>query len=186
MKKTKDKSRIFEDYSCYKKMEVLEEHPLKKILKGLRIKEPVLDVGCGNGVLLGMFKNEFSIGIDPSEIAINLCLDKGLNVILSELENFRSSIKFKSIICIGLIGSIPNKKNFMERLYQLLDNDGKIYISFGKKTFYKQKDKELELFTKEEFSKLMEEYNLKVTKFIGLNRLNFPIICSNVLAIVEK
>lgn len=61
---------------------------IAEILSDLNVKN-MIEVGCGLGYTLSVFENAGieTLGIDISEIAVEVCKNKGLNVKLQNLEN---------------------------------------------------------------------------------------------------
>ena len=185
----------YEDYIGYVNMKFddFENHPLEKLIISLPIAEPILDVGCGNGNILNLFKGKDAMGIDPSKFAISLCEKGGINASLSTLEDFNTNQKFKTILCIGLICTIHDQNKFLIKMRDMLADGGKIYINFINKKSLKKKlglkfaiDKGTDFFTINEFKELLERNGLKLVKAIGTGRIKIPSLSENILAIAEK
>jgi len=178
---------LFENYDCYKGKEDFTYHSLYKLFKTIDFKFPLLDIGCGNGVLLNLFKDKEHLGIDPSDLAIRLSKEKGINVLKSKIDYFESDKKFRSIICIGLVGTINHKDVLIKKIRDLLDNEGKAYITFPHNTFFcKGNDdieKSFELF---EINDLIRNNGLKIVKIIGLNKFKIIKLCKNIMVVVQK
>jgi SAM-dependent methyltransferase len=151
------------------------------------LKEPILDIGCGNGILLELYKDKTHIGIDASELAIELSKNKGLNVRKCKVNEFASCIKFKSVICIGLIGTIDDKNSLAKLVKNVLAKDGKFYISFPHRTIFHKEDEKIEhSFTIKEIKELLEKNGLRIERIIGLNKVKFVNICKNILVIGSR
>lgn len=175
------KNLLYEDFKGYERMKLNEfNHPLKNLFLNLDIKEPILDVGCGSGNILELFNSKENLGIEPSKLAVELCLMKGLRVILIDLQTFNIKQKFKSIFCIGLIGSVENPEMFINKMKSFLDTDGKIYITFAKK---RKEDDDTKEFSIKKMNEILDKNGLIAEKYIGLNRIRILALCSNVLLI---
>ena len=89
--------------------EALTEAHQKRFLKHFKNSPGVvLEIGCGRGVMLDLFKKAGipSYGIDSSEVAVTLCTGKGLNVIhttvLSHLKEM-APMSLGGIFCAHVI-----------------------------------------------------------------------------------
>jgi 2-polyprenyl-3-methyl-5-hydroxy-6-metoxy-1,4-benzoquinol methylase len=92
----------------------------------------LLDVGCGDGLLLQTAKDEAweALGIDLSETAILLCHRRGLSA--SRTNFFDASLdeqRFDVIIMSELIEHVPSPQRFLKRAEELLEEGGILYLT---------------------------------------------------------
>ena len=71
---------------------------ITNFVSSIPIHSTIYDVGCGNGRNM-LYPNYNFIGIDNYESFIDICLDKGLNVKLGEMDN----LPFKNESCDAII-----------------------------------------------------------------------------------
>ena len=130
----------------------------------------ILDVGCGNGRLLELFKNKKInyLGVDNSEGLIKLAQKKFpkdkskfkvYNIL--ELDKLKQS-NFDYIFCIAVLHHIPGQDlqvNALEQLKNKLGKNGKIVLTVWN------------LWTKKKYCKLIFKFAL--LKLIGKNKMAF-------------
>jgi 2-polyprenyl-3-methyl-5-hydroxy-6-metoxy-1,4-benzoquinol methylase len=98
-------------------------------------KAKILDIGCGLGDLLFLMKKEGYkniIGIDHSQIAVEVCRKRNLNVMKASLENLPFEIKnnkYDVIILGDVLEHIYVPAQVILQLRELLTKDGKLIIS---------------------------------------------------------
>jgi len=119
---------MYEEYHQLYPKEVLN-HNLGKIVKDNILFGPVLDVGCGNGSLLMLLKDDFECkGFDPSEIAIKLSKEKGIDAEVADIQSFQPKKKYKTILIIDVLASLSNVEKDLERVISWLDENGEIFV----------------------------------------------------------
>lgn len=111
--------------SAEKILKILE----KFIDKGSK-KLKVLDIGCGAGGLLKVFKdNEFEeLGVDFDKLYLSYAKSRDLNVKLGSLESLAPNDQFSIIILSHVLEHISNPQAFLKALTPHLSDDGIIYI----------------------------------------------------------
>jgi len=138
--------------------------PCGKVSKTYRI----LDLGCGNGRLFELFKNNKKIsyiGIDQSDNLINIARIKYpranfLQQNILEYEN--SNEKFNLILLIAVLQHIPSyslRLNFLKKIKKNLQPKGEIIIS------------NWDLHKNKKYKKLIYKY--AILKLLGINKMDF-------------
>lgn len=93
----------------------------------------ILDIGCGNGDLLNVFKKagyRQLLGIDPSShCASNAYQNYNIDVLTTDIFNFKSNLsKFDFIIMSSVLEHIVDLRKVVEKVASLLEDDGKLFI----------------------------------------------------------
>ena len=91
------------------------------------LKGRSLDIGCGLGDFLYMYKN--IIGVDINIDCVNYCKSKGLNVLLMDIDilPFEDN-SFDSIILDNVIEHIENPRNLLSEIKRELTPNGILLI----------------------------------------------------------
>ncbi len=100
-------------------------------LKNLPGKKEILDIGCGRGQLLEIFRdNGFeTYGIEPSRAAVKECTAKGMNVIEGFLDTNVFGRKFDFVNISFVLEHIPEPQNFIAKIKrEFLSEDGYLSI----------------------------------------------------------
>lgn len=192
----------YEDFIDYKNskdayLTDFENHPLKNLITKYVKEGPVLDVGCGNGNLINLFKDKFKVeGFDASEIAINQARRRGLNVKVSTINEYNPDKLFKSIIMIDIFNHLPDYEKDFKKIISWLDKEGRVYITVSNPNSLKRKlslTKDLRkwgrffcYFTHQQFKEFAEKNKLKIVNAIGCGRIKYPILSTTILYILEK
>jgi len=95
----------------------------------------VLDLGCGGGDLIEFF-TEIGLnacGFDPSELAVSVAREKGLDVYHSDFESFaaecrRQNRRFDVITLVHVLEHVPEPKALLESIRELLNEVGILVI----------------------------------------------------------
>ena len=102
------------------------------VRKNISKNSNILDIGCSTGYLLSVLKKDGYknlLGIEPApkckEIAKN---EYNINVKTVDLENFNSSIKYDLIILSAVLEHLVEIKESIEKIKNLLTDDGYLYI----------------------------------------------------------
>lgn len=174
--------------------ENFEKHPLEKLISKYVKWGPVLDVGCGNGNLLSILKKDFEVeGFDISDIAVKLANKRGLNVKISDVNNFKTPKKFKTILLIGFLVLSKNPGEDLKKISKWLDQDGVIMLtipnSTSPKTYYRLFKKGLYHFYFPSyfgFKNFLKENNFEVIKCVGAGKLSkIPVLDSVIFYIIK-
>ena len=92
----------------------------------------IIDIGCGSGRNM-LVKGYKFIGIDNSEKFIQICEDKGLNVIQNDMTNINLPDNYcKAIISIASFHHLSNLQRRIQclnEMYRILKPGGRILIS---------------------------------------------------------
>lgn len=110
----------------------------------LAANKEILDMACGSGfgshLMMTKGKAKSITGVDLDDSALRYANHRFKNEkitnIKSDATNFKSDKKFDLIVSFETIEHIPNYTDFINNLYTLLDDNGKIIIStpINKKT----------------------------------------------------
>lgn len=116
------------------------------------IKEPILDLACGTGIILKFLSNDFSNiqGNDFSKKMIEMSKEKLTCKLTEENAEILSSYdeKFNTVILCNLFFYIENRKKAVKRWKKLLEKDGKI-IFLEEHPFLITKSDDLDKHTKD-------------------------------------
>lgn len=106
---------------------------VKKFMNSLQPNSRVLEVGCGNGKNM-LYRNDLNFyGIDISEQQVNICKNKNLRVVKSDMTDlpFDDNI-FDYEICIATYHHLDNdvdRQKALDEMYRTLKIGGKILIT---------------------------------------------------------
>jgi len=113
--------------------EFVNSYLLKKYSKMNAKKLKIIDIGCGSGYLLNLFKqNGYTNvqGVDPAiECKENARMLYDLDIITSTLGELRSNRKYDVILLASVLEHMTNLSNVMKKLRLLLKPNGVIFIS---------------------------------------------------------
>ena len=104
----------------------------------------VLDFGCGHGALsidIGLLGAKFTLGIDLEEKLLNFAkknlqknfdtLDNKINFKKLDICKEEIDYKFDVIVSKDTFEHTVNLPEVLDKMYSLLNNDGKVYLGFG-------------------------------------------------------
>jgi len=150
-----------------------------KQVKRLGIRNKILDVGCGTGILVDILNRNGYItnGVDSSSDAIEFAkLHKKGNFYLSSLESFSNDNKYALVIATQLIEHLANPNVFLESAKKLLKPGGYLYIetpnlySWNKRSIWRKriggmygKDHRI-LYTSKSLARLIKDSNFDIYK----------------------
>jgi len=92
----------------------------------------ILDIGCGNGKYMN-YRDDIKIkGIDISQELVNICINKGFDVIKGNMTNLPYNDNyFDGIICIASYHHLENdndRKKTLNEIYRVLKNNGVCFL----------------------------------------------------------
>lgn len=102
-----------------------------KFLKDIKPSDKVLELGCGNGKNIYDIKDQ-SLGVDICPELCNICKEKGIKVIESDILNFNTDQKFDYILCIAVIHHLnkhDDRIKLIRKIKSLLKENGKAIIT---------------------------------------------------------
>ena len=142
--------QAFSDHNNYldRMAESLAESTKSLIPLYIKGRKTILDVGCADGSMMMKIQlNDENVkiyGIDLCQESVDICKDKGLNVIKTDIDSFASNtdLRFDTIIFSSVlheISSYANKNKYdvchiekaLESAKRLLTDDGIIIIRDG-------------------------------------------------------
>ncbi len=103
-----------------------------KDIKTLLHTGKVLEVGCGEGIVLNKLKRYDTIGLDFNNNAIEKAKAKGLKVYPMTVEEFSRQfplIRFKAVAFFHVLEHIESPQDFLRNIKGFLDKDGLIFLS---------------------------------------------------------
>tara|TARA_Y100000590_G_scaffold465530_1_gene638094 strand:- start:430 stop:1134 length:705 start_codon:yes stop_codon:yes gene_type:complete len=134
--------KINKEIDVYKNIINPKEHE-KKLIEIIESEnnitdQEILDVGCASGNFLNLIREKFDKvklhGFDISEELISLANKRKLdncNFFLSDISNFKSSIRYDIIIASGVMSLFDNFSEPLDNWLSHLKSKGKLYI-FGR------------------------------------------------------
>lgn len=164
------------------------KHPIERLILRKVKNFPLLDVGCGDGNLLKLFKDKDVEGFDISKIAINLAKKRGLKVKVSTINDFSPRRKFKTILLIGVLPLLRNPAKDLNKISEWLDKDGVIILTVPNSTSPRTKRDKHQIYFPSyfEFRKLLRDNGFEIADSIGGGRAKIPLISSVILYIIRK
>jgi 2-polyprenyl-3-methyl-5-hydroxy-6-metoxy-1,4-benzoquinol methylase len=144
-------------------------------------KGPLLDVGCGTGIILKEFGKFTEVyGVDAAPTAIKFCKKRGLkNVILGRSDKISfESKKFSTIIASDLLEHVDDVKTIRE-VRRLLKKDGKFIITVPALMMLWSKHDEVlyhkRRYTKKELVRKLEKNGFIIEKISYWNSTMLPM-----------
>jgi len=189
MKYFKEKVMKFEEYGTHV-YSLDEKHPLQDLTLKYVHKGPILDVGCGDGALLNVLKDKFEVeGFDASEFIIKSAKNKGLNVIVSTINDFNPNKKYKTILMTGVFAHLYNLEIDFKKVISWLDDDGELILGVpnASSPFIKRHIAHFHFPKYFEFKEFIKKNNLKIKKCVGAGRLRyFPYLSTAIFWVLKK
>ncbi len=165
-----------------------KKHPIADLIAKKVKNFPLLDVGCGDGNLLMLFKDKDVEGFDISSVAINLAKKKGLKVRVSNIDSYSPKRKFKTILLIGILPLSRTPSKDLNRISQWLDKDGVIILTIPNSTSPKARRDQFQIYFPSYFGfrKLLKNNGFKIVDGVGAGRIKIPILSSVILYTIKK
>jgi SAM-dependent methyltransferase len=103
---------------------------LKHIIPILEKHMKVLDIGAGAGALLSSIKDKVSsvYATELNKSYVEYMKNKGINAQYGFFEKLKFDTKMDLIISINAIDHMPNPMEILEKIYDCLNDGGKIYF----------------------------------------------------------
>lgn len=148
----------------------------------------ILEIGAGDGLLLSYFKNSIVKGIEYSSVYKEAALKK-YDISLTDENFFNLNEKFDLIIMSHVIEHLPNLNMAVEKLKNLLNNNGYLFIEVPNFPKPKERDEEyinnlltlstphIYNFTEKSLKEIFKKHGLNIILF---NRFfyDLPNFCS--------
>ena len=110
---------------------------LNQIIKYINAKEKdkILEIGCGDGLIINKLKKGWITGIDYSESAVkkakeNNKLNKNIKIIKGDAQNLKlDNNSFNKIICAEVIEHLPNPEKVINEIKRIAKPKSKIVLT---------------------------------------------------------
>lgn len=92
------------------------------IAAGIQPGETVLDVGCGDGVLLAHLKAARQIaclGVDPSQAAVDRARSRGVEARVGSIDDFDAGASFDHVVMSEVLEHVADPERFVRRGWSL-------------------------------------------------------------------
>jgi len=123
----------------YQTPTVLKERLLRPFFLRISLNNPVLDLGCGTGYFSELLANKKYkvLAVDNYKLRN----PKGFDFIQNDICEFKSRVKFKTILLINTLTTLSKEKIelLFENINYLLSKHGKIYIVIMNSDIYSNK-----------------------------------------------
>ena len=144
----------------------------------------LLDVGCATGDFINIAKNYYNVeGLELSDWAAKIGIDKGLNIHKCLLSNFLGSEKFDIITLWGVIEHFQYPSEEVKHIYRLLKPGGIVCIWTGDQSavlprclgfnWWYYMGQHIQVFTKKSLDTLMFNYG-----FTLCSKSTYPYVMS--------
>ena len=164
---SKSMIKHFKDYSNW----------IKKIF--LKKNKSILEIGSNDGTFFKNFKNDLSIGFEPSKSVHDVALSNNVQSInkffnSKNIKNLtKQKKKFGVIVGSNVICHIPNQNDLVKSMIKLLDDDGAIIFeepylgAMYKKISYDQLyDEHIYMFSASSVQKIYHKFGYKLIDVI--------------------
>ena len=98
------------------------------IINKFSLGKSILDIGCGTGELMSYLEESGfkTHGVEPSADAVRIVKDKGLSISNMTIDEFAecNEKKFDVITMISVLEHVPHPPNVIEKLKNMLNNNG--------------------------------------------------------------
>jgi len=124
-------------------------------LKNIELKEPILDVGCGTGLLKEFLTDKKIFGCDFSEKMLAIAKKRGEIVKLCDLNKKfpYENVFFNTILSFTALQNVEDVNNFLKEAKRILKPNGVFVLTYlNKFDFEKDIKKHFKVINKKEFS----------------------------------
>ena len=175
-----------DNYATSRATGFLKKHIDKEkncVLELLDIKEGehILDAGCGDGYYSVLMKKAGAVpfGIDISEKMITNLKKRGIDGTVSDLETFRTDMRFDKVLCSGALEFLKNHDAALRNFNRHLKNGGGLVVLYPRKSvpgcaywaYHKSHGINIRLFSARELLQSMHNANFKNVTDIKANAL---------------
>lgn len=131
----------------------------KPVLKEFHGK--VLDIGCGLGEFLELYKN--SSGIDVNPYSVNYCKEKGLDAKVGSVYKIPFKNKsFDGIFCLCLLEHLKKPQTAVKEMYRILKPNGKLILIVPTECGFRRDKTHIKFWDKDNIKGLLEKFNFKI------------------------
>jgi ubiquinone/menaquinone biosynthesis C-methylase UbiE len=139
---------------------------LRKILYKPIAKEfhgRILDVGCGIGEFLELYKNSY--GIDMNCLAVKYCNDKGLKCSLGSAYKipFKNNF-FDGVLCSNVLEHLKRPEIALREFRRVLKKRGKLIIIVPTKSGYKRDKTHVKYWKESDLVDILKRYDFEIKK----------------------
>ena len=106
---------------------------MSRLIAGLPIHDPVLDVGCASGVLLGLLRGRDAVGVDVDPAAVERAVSAGLPARQGDIEAGLDlpSGHYRTVFAVDVIEHLRSPIAGAEELARLLHPQGLLVLTTG-------------------------------------------------------
>ena len=141
----------------------------------------VIDIGCGTGGFLEILAKDYkAVGTDTSELAIEYCQKRGLDVQRCTLDTFKKNgRKIQLAVMLDVVEHIENDSGVVRQVYDLLEPGGYFVASVPAYQWLWSAHDVIHMhyrrYTKRTFRDLLENVGFTSIKFSYFNTFLFPL-----------
>ena len=133
----------------------------KPLLNEFRGK--VLDIGCGLGEFLEMYRN--SSGIDINPYCVRYCKEKGFDVKLGSATKIPyGSRTFSGIFCLCVLEHLKKPELAMKEMHRVLKKGGKLILIVPTEAGYKKDKTHVRFWDKESLIGLLNKNGFRIKR----------------------
>jgi len=123
---SEDYETVYRSISSSEKQRDKKKEIFKNFIEYYELKEDIIEIGCGDGQFLDIFKELDTkvIGLEKDFDNSQKCKEKGHSVLNGSLSSYSISNRYSAFYCIYFLEHIPDPVYFLEDLYNLLKPNG--------------------------------------------------------------